>query len=62
MAWSPHLKFYNDNRGYVNTTITRQAMPADFHQLDYVTTPGSPVSAKNLLRDPGRRAGAAVEG
>jgi alkaline phosphatase D len=22
MPWNPHLKFYNDNRGYVNTTVT----------------------------------------
>lgn len=42
MAWNPHLKFYNDNRGYVNTRITKEAMTADFRTLDYVTTPGSP--------------------
>ncbi len=46
MAWNPHLKFYNDNRGYVNTRITKEAMTADFRVLDYVTTPGSPVSTK----------------
>ena len=46
MAWNPHLKFYNDNRGYVNTTITREAMTADVRVLDYVTTPGTPVSTK----------------
>ena len=46
MAWNPHLKFYNDNRGYVNTRITKDSMTADFRVLDYVTTPGSPVSTK----------------
>ncbi|WP_142057612.1 alkaline phosphatase [Pseudarthrobacter sp. B4EP4b] len=46
MAWNPHLKFYNDSRGYVNTKITRDAMTADFRVLEYVTTPGSPVSTK----------------
>ncbi|MEE2524568.1 alkaline phosphatase D family protein [Pseudarthrobacter sp. J75] len=46
MAWNPHLKFYNDNRGYVNTRITKDAMQADFRVLDYVTTPGAPVSTK----------------
>jgi alkaline phosphatase D len=46
MAWNPHLKFYNDNRGYVNTRITKDALTADFRVLDYVTTPGSPVSTK----------------
>ncbi|MCW2950714.1 MAG: alkaline phosphatase [Thermoleophilia bacterium] len=46
MPWNPHLKFYNDNLGYVNTTITKDALTADFRVLDYVTTPGSPVSTK----------------
>ncbi|MBT2512525.1 alkaline phosphatase [Arthrobacter sp. ISL-30] len=46
MAWNPHLKFYNDQRGYVRTTITKDAMKADFRVLDYVTTEGSPVSTK----------------
>jgi alkaline phosphatase D len=46
MAWNPHLKFYNDNRGYVTTKITKDSLTADFRVLDYVTTPGSPVSTK----------------
>jgi alkaline phosphatase D len=46
MAWNPHLKFYNDSRGYVNTRITKDSLRADFRVLDYVTAPGSPVSTK----------------
>ncbi len=46
IAWSPHLKFHNDNRGYVNTRITKDAMTADFRVLDDVTTPGHPASTK----------------
>lgn len=46
MAWNPHLKFYNDNRGDVNTRITQDAITADFRLLDYVTTPGSPIHTK----------------
>lgn len=46
MAWNEHLKFYNDQRGYVRTTITRESMQADFRVLDYVTTAGSPVYTK----------------
>lgn len=46
MAWNPHLKFYNDNRGYVNTRITSDSMTADFRVLDHVTTPGAPVATK----------------
>ena len=45
-AWNPHPKFTNDNRGYVNTKITKDAMTADFRTLDYVTAPGAPVSTK----------------
>lgn len=46
MAWNPHLKFFNDQRGYVRTTITKDAMTADFRVLDRVTTPGAPVYTK----------------
>lgn len=30
----------------MNTRITKDALTADFRVLDYVTTPGAPVSAK----------------
>jgi len=46
MAWNEHLKFFNDQRGYVRTTITKDSMKADFRVLDYVDAPGSPVSTK----------------
>ncbi|MEN8583655.1 alkaline phosphatase [Arthrobacter sp. KBS0703] len=46
MAWNDHLKFFNDQRGYVRTTITKDSMTADFRVLDYVAAPGSPVSTK----------------
>ncbi|MEC5180520.1 phosphodiesterase/alkaline phosphatase D-like protein [Arthrobacter sp. CG_A4] len=46
MAWNPHLKFYNDNRGYVNTRITKDTMTAEFRVMDVVTTSGSPVSTR----------------
>ena len=47
MAWNQHLKFYNDQRGYVNTRITKDSFQADFRVLDYVTEAGSPVSTKS---------------
>jgi alkaline phosphatase D len=46
MAWNPHLKFYNDQRGYVRTTITKESLTADYRVLKYVTAAGSPVSTK----------------
>ncbi len=50
MAWNPHLKFYNNQRGYVATRITPDAMQADFRVLDYVTKPGSPVQTRASFR------------
>jgi alkaline phosphatase D len=50
MAWNEHLKFYNDQRGYVRTTITKDSLTADFRVLDYVNTPGSAVSTKASFR------------
>ncbi len=38
---NPHLKFYNNLRGYVRTTITPTEMQADFRSLPYVTQPGA---------------------
>ncbi|GAA4558668.1 alkaline phosphatase D family protein [Planotetraspora kaengkrachanensis] len=41
LAINPHLKFYNNQRGYVLTTIDRDAMTADFKVVPYVQTPGA---------------------
>ena len=30
LKWNPHLRFQNNLRGYVNTTITRESLVADF--------------------------------
>jgi alkaline phosphatase D len=46
MAWNPHLKFFNNQRGYVNTRISKDSLRADFRVLDFVSRPGSPVSTK----------------
>ena len=45
-AWNPHLRFYNNQRGYVRTTITKDAMTADFQVLPYVTRPGAAVHTR----------------
>jgi hypothetical protein len=36
--------------GYVNTTIPKDALTADFRVLDYVTTPGSSVRTMTNAR------------
>jgi alkaline phosphatase D len=45
-AWNPHLRFYNNQRGYVRTTITPDAMTADFQVVPFVTRPGAPVHTR----------------
>ncbi len=40
---NPHLRFYNNLRGYVSTTITPEQLQADFRCLPYVREPGAPV-------------------
>jgi alkaline phosphatase D len=50
MAWNPHLKFYNDQRGSVKTRITPDSMTADFRVLEYVTVHGSPINTKASFR------------
>jgi alkaline phosphatase D len=41
LAINPHLKFYNDQRGYVLTKIERDLVTADFKVLPQVRVPGS---------------------
>jgi alkaline phosphatase D len=46
LAINPHLKFYNNQRGYVLTSIDREEMKADFKVLAQVATPGAAVYTK----------------
>jgi alkaline phosphatase D len=41
LEWNPHLKFQNNLRGYVNTTITPDDLTADFRCVDQIRTPGA---------------------
>ncbi|MGH3656628.1 MAG: alkaline phosphatase D family protein [Micromonosporaceae bacterium] len=41
LTHNPHLRFYNNQRGYVMTTITPEQMSAYFTVLPHVTTPGA---------------------
>jgi alkaline phosphatase D len=43
LRWNPHLRFQNNLRGYVNTTITRESLAADFRCVPQVKTPGAEV-------------------
>ncbi|GLZ60166.1 alkaline phosphatase D [Micromonospora sp. NBRC 107095] len=41
-AFNPHLRFQNNLRGYVRTTITPGQLTADFDVLPYVSRPDAP--------------------
>ncbi|MGQ5262364.1 alkaline phosphatase D family protein [Micromonospora sp. ZYX-F-536] len=41
-GFNPHLRFQNNLRGYVRTTITPGQLAADFDVLPYVSRPGAP--------------------
>ena len=43
-AENPHLKFYEDRRGYVRCQLDREQWRTDFRALPYVTTPGAPIA------------------
>ncbi|GGQ38974.1 alkaline phosphatase D [Actinomadura coerulea] len=43
---NPHLRFYNNQRGYVMTRIDKEEMRADFKTLPTVRTPGAGISTK----------------
>jgi alkaline phosphatase D len=43
---NPHLKFYNNQRGYVRTQITPDAMTSDFVRLPYVFDAGAPAEVR----------------
>jgi alkaline phosphatase D len=46
LAINPHLKFYNNQRGYVLTRLDRDEMKADFKVLAQVATPGAEAYTK----------------
>ncbi|TDQ46103.1 alkaline phosphatase D family protein [Actinorugispora endophytica] len=55
LAANPHLRFVNEQRGYVRCTVTPRRWETDFRVLPYVTRPDAPVSTRaSLLVEDGR--------
>ena len=46
MRLNPNLRFHNSQRGYVRTSITADALTADFRVLPYVTRRGAPAHTR----------------
>jgi alkaline phosphatase D len=43
LAENPHIKFFNNQRGYVRCRVTPQEWRADYRVVPYVSQPGAPV-------------------
>jgi alkaline phosphatase D len=46
LAENPHVKFFNNRRGYVRTRITPDTLTADFRVVPYVSRPDAPVQTR----------------
>ncbi len=57
LADNPHIRFYNNQRGYVRTRFTANEMTVDFRVLPYVQRPGAPVETRASFVVEDRRPG-----
>jgi len=46
LADNPHIKFFNDRRGYVRCRITPDSWQTDYRVLPYVSQPGAPITTR----------------
>lgn len=47
LAENPHMRFYNNQRGYVRCSVTPERWRSDFRVLPYVTRPGAPIATRS---------------
>ncbi|MCQ6277106.1 alkaline phosphatase D family protein [Bacillus sp. V3B] len=43
---NPHIKFFNNHRGYVRCKLTQQTWQTDYMVIPYVSRPGAPISTR----------------
>lgn len=46
MAENPHIRFYNNRRGYQRCMVTPDELRTDFLVMPYVTEPGAPITTR----------------
>ncbi|PLR77422.1 alkaline phosphatase [Bacillus sp. V3-13] len=46
LALNPHIKFFNDYRGYVRCTVTPDRFQADYRVVPFVSTKGADISTR----------------
>ena len=49
LAQNPHIKFFNDQRGYLLCDVTPARWTAHFRIVDYVSRPGAPIRTRRSL-------------
>jgi alkaline phosphatase D len=55
LTGNPHLKFFDNHRGYVRCTVTPDHLRADYRVVPYVKRPGAPVHTRASFQvDDGR--------
>ena len=47
---NPHLKWFQNRRGYVKCTVDAEAWRADYRSVDFVDTPGAPIRTASSWR------------
>jgi alkaline phosphatase D len=57
LAENPHIRFYNNRRGYVRTRFSASEVKADFRVVPYVKTPGAPAETRASFAIEDRKAG-----
>ena len=48
-AENPHLRFYNNQRGYVLCTVTPEQWRSEYRVVEKVSVPDAPVAARATL-------------
>ncbi|MFC5648862.1 alkaline phosphatase D family protein, partial [Paenibacillus solisilvae] len=46
LAENPHIKFYNNQRGYVRCIVTPDSWQTDYRIVPYVSRPGAPITTR----------------
>ncbi len=57
LAENPHIRFYNNRRGYVRTRFSASEVRADFRVVPYVRKPGAPGETRESFVIEDRKAG-----
>ncbi|MFP5019861.1 alkaline phosphatase D family protein [Pseudonocardia phyllosphaerae] len=57
LAENPHVKFFNNRRGYVSTRFTPETLTSEYKVVPYVKTPGAPVESRGKFVTEDRRPG-----